>query len=546
MQGYVIPGFSVYTVDERPEGEWGVRNYLTGRRGVGSGRRELGEFIEPEIDGIIKLRSDEGRWKTRKLSGWLSLAMPRVGLPIPGFDGYTLDRKPDGTWGVRSYKSGRGTRAIPGSFLSSIGGDQERRPSFSLSQTEGGHRSVQLGRVVLLALVGLPPSPDMVCCHRDDDPSDNEIDNLYWGSERQNAVDRVKNGLSFYAAGSENLNAKLTKQEARAIYLAYVRDGISAQAIVDTFFISGPTVNAIVTGKVWAWATEDLRVKFPYTPKWIPQATKEQAMELSREGLTAVRVADELGVSVGTVANVRAELREPDEVLPTKGRLLTAPQVRMIFQRWQNGEDARDLAEEFGVSQQMVSEIASRRSWARETEGMEVRRQSLHRDLSEDDRASLAARAHELREAGLTYQAIADEIDVSIATVWGWLKDTSAPRSVPRRHGNALTVDEVREIFTCWHDGGEQCRALAQKFGVSASMVERIVKGLSWSAETADLPRKRKMEYHIISPEERERLKVKARELVATGMPYRLIASELGVVASTVSLWLRNPTAASA
>lgn len=37
------------------------------------------------------------------------------GFPIPGFPGYTLDRKPDGSWGIRSGKARRGRP--PGRFL---------------------------------------------------------------------------------------------------------------------------------------------------------------------------------------------------------------------------------------------------------------------------------------------------------------------------------------------------------------------------------------------------------------------------------------------
>ncbi len=65
---------------------------------------------------------------------------------------------------------------------------------------EAGHLWVQLGRgvqvyvhhLVLEAFVG--PAPDgMVCCHWDDDPSNNKRGNLRWGTRSANYNDFVRN-----------------------------------------------------------------------------------------------------------------------------------------------------------------------------------------------------------------------------------------------------------------------------------------------------------------------------------------------------------------
>lgn len=66
-----------------------------------------------------------------------------------------------------------------------------------------GHLSVQLRargvsvrvyihRLVLEAFIG--PCPDgYECCHRNDDPTDNRLVNLYWGTRRDNMLDQVAN-----------------------------------------------------------------------------------------------------------------------------------------------------------------------------------------------------------------------------------------------------------------------------------------------------------------------------------------------------------------
>lgn len=39
-----------------------------------------------------------------------------------------------------------------------------------------------------------PRPPLHFCCHKDDDPKNARIDNLYWGKHQQNNADRVRNG----------------------------------------------------------------------------------------------------------------------------------------------------------------------------------------------------------------------------------------------------------------------------------------------------------------------------------------------------------------
>ena len=62
-------------------------------------------------------------------------------------------------------------------------------PAVCLRRAGGGrcHRSV--GRYVLLAFTG-KDEPGLVCRHRDADPFNNAVDNLAWGTPRENAQDR--------------------------------------------------------------------------------------------------------------------------------------------------------------------------------------------------------------------------------------------------------------------------------------------------------------------------------------------------------------------
>lgn len=48
-------------------------------------------------------------------------------------------------------------------------------------------------RLVLEAFVG-PCPPEHECCHRNGDKGDNRLDNLYWGTRSENALDTVRLG----------------------------------------------------------------------------------------------------------------------------------------------------------------------------------------------------------------------------------------------------------------------------------------------------------------------------------------------------------------
>ena len=54
-------------------------------------------------------------------------------------------------------------------------------------------RQRPVGQLVLEAFVG-PRGAGMEMCHRNDDPWDNRLPNLYWGSRSENRRDLVRNG----------------------------------------------------------------------------------------------------------------------------------------------------------------------------------------------------------------------------------------------------------------------------------------------------------------------------------------------------------------
>lgn len=104
-------------------------------------------------------------------------------------------------------------------------------------------RKLFVHRAVLIAFVGLPPSPGHEGRHLDGDPSNNRLENLAWGLRIENAADRVAHGR--YAAPhiATRLNPDIATQIRRA-------DG-SARKVAQRFGISHTTVLKVRRRERW-------------------------------------------------------------------------------------------------------------------------------------------------------------------------------------------------------------------------------------------------------------------------------------------------------
>lgn len=111
-----------------------------------------------------------------------------------------------------------------------------------------GGRRVRLHRLVCLAFHGEPPSGSNLALHKDDNRSNNHIDNLYWGNYSDNAKDAYANKK--LKAGQDHPNAKLTW--AAVVALRADAEHISRHAdIAAKYGVSKALVQRILAGKAW-------------------------------------------------------------------------------------------------------------------------------------------------------------------------------------------------------------------------------------------------------------------------------------------------------
>lgn len=74
---------------------------------------------------------------------------------------------------------------------------------------------------ILVAEAFICPRPDgMFCLHRDDDKLNITPENLYWGTPKENSLDRIRNGNSNPSHGCLNGKSKFTPEQVESIRLA--------------------------------------------------------------------------------------------------------------------------------------------------------------------------------------------------------------------------------------------------------------------------------------------------------------------------------------
>lgn len=116
-------------------------------------------------------------------------------LPVPGYEGkYAISDQ--GRVRALNRRDARGRRRAEKLLM------LNRQPSGHLTvalYSNGARRDVSVHVLVLEAFVG-PRPPGMECCHWNDIPDDNRVENLRWGTRTDNIKDAVRNGTHHMAS----------------------------------------------------------------------------------------------------------------------------------------------------------------------------------------------------------------------------------------------------------------------------------------------------------------------------------------------------------
>lgn len=105
--------------------------------------------------------------------------------------------------------------------------------------------------LLLETFVGPKPTRTSEARHLNDIKSDNRLENLAWGTRKQNAEDACRNG---------RLPTKLTALTARLAVLLCRKCGWSAPHAAKYFKVATGTIHSVLSGKTWSHAT-----RIPYS-----------------------------------------------------------------------------------------------------------------------------------------------------------------------------------------------------------------------------------------------------------------------------------------
>jgi hypothetical protein len=127
-----------------------------------------------------------------------------------------------------------------------------RMPSGHLSleiRTKPGSRYRHpVHRVMAMAFIGPPPFDGAVCRHLNDIPDDNRLDNLAWGSRRDNSMDAIANGR--IKLGEDRHLSKLTNETIRQAF-AMRRKRMPYTAIGASLGVCEAAVREAIKGRRW-------------------------------------------------------------------------------------------------------------------------------------------------------------------------------------------------------------------------------------------------------------------------------------------------------
>lgn len=151
--------------------------------------------------------------------------------PIPGYHGYVI--------------TGNGRMHGPRGHLRPMAMDTGHLYVFA--KRPGVPRKLFVHRAVLLAWIGPPGEGQSDGRHLNDDPSDNRVENLAWGTRLDNAKDKIRNGGQ--QRGERVGTAKLTEADVRAIRTRWPAETL--RALGSEYGVSHTAIRRAVNGAKW-------------------------------------------------------------------------------------------------------------------------------------------------------------------------------------------------------------------------------------------------------------------------------------------------------
>lgn len=164
---------------------------------------------------------------------------------VPGYESYSISSHGRVRRDAIIYGGGGSVR-VPRGFLR----QRALRTGHLLVtlSTNNQPKNMLVHRLVAMAFLTSPDQSKQLVCHKDDNPANNFVWNLYWGDHTDNAQDMERLGTQ--RRGSAAPGAKLSADAVREIR-ERSKAGETQRSIAARLQISQSNVSMIVNGRTW-------------------------------------------------------------------------------------------------------------------------------------------------------------------------------------------------------------------------------------------------------------------------------------------------------
>lgn len=107
-------------------------------------------------------------------------------------------------------------------------------------------------RLVLEIFVG--PCPEgCEALHKDGDRTNAKVENLRWGTRKENVADAIRHGTA--TIGAKNSRAKLTETDVRSVRRLRIK-GLNSRQIAERFDVTSSTIDNVLKGRTYQGVSE--------------------------------------------------------------------------------------------------------------------------------------------------------------------------------------------------------------------------------------------------------------------------------------------------
>jgi hypothetical protein len=286
-----------------------------------------------------------------------------------------------------------------------------------LLRKNGSTKAYNVHRLILLSFVSTQNSK-MMACHINGKPYDNRLENLRWGTAKENSADAIRHGTT--ARGERGGTVVMSEENVREARVLYATGNYTFAQLADLFAVSKSGIKAAVGRSTWAHLSSDSEYKAAQHFNSI-KLSSEHAIEIrnkySTGDYTMEKLAEQYSVSLPCIeATVRKSTYKEAggaDCSGVTGKKLSAEQATEIRIKFSTGTyTPKNLAAQYGVTGETIRKII--RNIIYPDVGGPVKNNLRHKIITQEQRLEIA---QAIAQNTLSRKQIEEKYSISAATI---------------------------------------------------------------------------------------------------------------------------------